>query len=406
MQGFYNEKHRKWKLTNVEKCEKCAGRNENYDSDLELFLRFKISQKLKIEDDNFTKKYEKYKNISFNLTNSEKVIKSGVSSEFEMINFFLNQKLTLGVGFELPDLNNEVDKIYTMDYFCVPIMKGGRMWRIVTDMIECRNTIIPIDRCAWDTFGKKQNVLKCLFCTNYPFDIYPGNFIVNQNVLYLKTFMWMDKERLHVKKKTRSDNDTYAGDETKKIIMYTNESKIISWPFLLKHALQRNDCVNNLGNMAVFSSGEICTFFIDILIKKLKAKCIDNTIIQKIGDYMRNDNNINFTIEDFTVMYKNSRRVKSYKIEQIIIDENVKKVIVNTTKKKQKTSQLYNYAVKNKPEMGNFEERTIVGVINGQVEINSLSRSLMKDILSWFKYPKSKPSYAPIVEEVCHAKTR
>jgi len=406
--GFYNTTHRKWMLTNVSRCEKCYNKNAA-DANLEMFLRFQIAQKLKIEDDNFSLRFQRYRGILFNLTFFSQIINvHNVRSELQLIDFFLQQKITLGVGFSFSILDEILNNTYDNDLFSIPIMKGGKMWQIVLQKLEQRDTS-PIDETFWINFEPRP--LLCFFCYNYPYDLYPGNFIVNQSILYMKSIIWTDKRRLHMKKNGRKEI-TYGDRTETKVIMY-KDSNIIAWPFLVKATLnlQSENSFNALGNMAVFSTGEILISFLDMVIKKIIITLQQNTIINQIAELRktikscydsrtRNSNSSSSSsnifsfpsIKELGLMYKYCRRVKKYEIFEIVNgddDDGVWRVTLKSNKKYLKDKSTDKHI-----------EIVIVELLKGETHIFNLTRNELLEILDWFKFPKSKVSVSSIISNV------
>ena len=367
--GLFNNTHRRWTLLSDEECSNCLRKNKN-DSLLELFLRFRLSHILRIEEENFTILFEKYPGIIFNPSFSL----DNVSSFSDIIEHAIKQKLTVGVGFQLLPELRDVSK-YTSNNFCIPILIFGKMWQLISKhlMSNDKNPIV-IDIEQWTGFSPQR--LKCLACNNYPYGIYPGNFIVNQNILYMKTFVWMDKRRPHTSRK--------LGDD--RIIMYKN-SNIISWPIWGK----KRQRVNRLGNMAFFTSGEIFTTFIDIIISKIRISNRQNELIGKIKRLRENDND-EFSVKDLTSMYKYCRKIKMYEISK---DDNKPYKRMNLMKRLKRSEE----------KDGNDEEdeeknteRLIIDIILSN-KFDNDNKDLRKRILAWFKFPKSRINLGSIISE-------
>ena len=340
--GYLNDKHRIWSFDNIKPCSTCIIKNKN-DTILEMFLRFKIHHLLKIENDNFTQKFRNYKGIEF-------IFKIPHNNNNNIINYIIEQKLILGVGFRNKNLFNENINFQTSFHFIIPILAFGKMWEIIFNEIKkLKKNIIIVDEILWNSFKYKSISALCLICNNFPLGIYPGNFIVNQNILYMRGFIWMGKKRFHVQKSTRQ------------IIAYNDNSVIITWPFLKDHIKLKS--VNHLGNMACFTSGDIFSNYIDAIIKKIYKIFLQNDFVVKIKY-----NPSKISIEDLKLMYKYCRRKKSY--------------CVKTFQKL--TSNIIN----------DEQENCIISAINNN-NINNIS-----PLLSWFKYPKSKTNLAIIIQEM------
>ena len=367
--GFFNTRHRKWTLTDViQRCEKCSRDKKNMDDlDLEMFLRFKISHHLKIENDNFTRLFEQYKDISFNLVHINVIIDRGLETEMSVIDYFLRQKLVLGVGFRLSEFHQLAK--YTTTSFAIPILKDGKMWQIIFDMIRKKKHTTPIDKCIWNEFKTPHPSLDCLLCKDYPYGCYPGNFIVNQSVLYMRSFIWMDKHKFHVQK---SNNNN-------RIIMY-KDSKIVAWPFLRDHMY--NFGINCLWNMAVFSPGEVFTSFVDIVISRIRNSSNQNRAAIKLQQYIvaaaeEEDQEIN--LDDLIDLYKYCRKKKQYEIG----DNRLPKL-----------KSIYKTKKKNIRYVPDTEEESIISAIS------IASPVISRNLLNWFKFPKCKTSLGTIIHEL------
>ena len=199
--GLFNNQHRKWNLYPGERdgyplyCLNCYSKNVN-DSIIEMTLRLHITFKLQIENDNFSRLFNKYPEIKFNLHHQETIIKNeNINNEVELVGFFLSKKLILGIEFTLP-------KIFTPQSFTIPILKDGKMWCLLMNKIFKKGDATSVDKDEW--FAYKWFPLRCLFCHDYPRDLYPGNFIINQNILYMKSFIWVDKRKIHIRNKKKN----------------------------------------------------------------------------------------------------------------------------------------------------------------------------------------------------------
>ena len=199
--GYLNNNHRFWSFDPINYCSKCYSKNKQ-DAILEMFLRFKLYHLLKIENDNFDKKFHDYKGIEFIFTVPN--INYGINIYNDIILYYIKQKLIFGIGFRIinNDIFNENINNQTSCTFIIPILAFGKMWKIIFNMLnkyKGKNKTIIIDEQCWKSFNYKLENL-CLLCNDYPFGIYPGNFIVNQNILYMKGFIWMDKKISRTKK--------------------------------------------------------------------------------------------------------------------------------------------------------------------------------------------------------------
>ena len=350
----------------MQRCEKCCRDKKNVDDlDLEMFLRFKISHHLKIENDNFARLFEQYKDISFNLVHINVIIDRGLESEMSVIDYFLRQKLVLGVGFRVPEFHQLAK--YTTTSFSIPILKDGKMWQILFDMIR-KKEHTSIDKRVWDEFSP-LNPLDCLLCNDYPYGCYPGNFIVNQSVLCMRSFIWMDKHKFHVQ---RSNNN--------RIIMY-KDSKIVAWPFLRDHMTGLiSSGVNCLWNMAVFGPGEVFTSFVDIVISRIRNSSNQNRVAMKLQHLIEKDeeeDEIAINLDDLIDMYKYCRKKKQYEIGE--------NRLPRLKKNKKKTINVTD-----------IEEERIISVISSNIPFPVISHNL----LNWFKFPKSKTSLGTIIHEL------
>ena len=377
--GFFNTRHRKWTLSDIQRCEKCRYEKKinDDDLDLEMFLRFKISQLLKIEDDNFERKFQQYPGISFNLVHSEAI--THLDSEVSIIDYFLRQKLVLGVGFQLPEFPH-LEK-YTTGSFCIPILKGGKMWRI---LFEGKQQQQSVDRRVWDNNNSSSSTLDCLLCNDYPYGCYPGNFVVNQSVLYMRSFIWMDKHKFHVQKSTN------------KIIMY-KDSKIVSWPFLTDRVMPdlRSSGVNCLWNMAVFSPGEIFTGFIDIVISKIRNHSNQTRVVTKLRQSLElpDDLLVEVLVDDLIDLYKYCRKKKRY---EVVCGSLPRLKYHATTKKKQQPHTDMKRKKKKISPIVDMEEEQIISAIASDHSPIRITPSLLK----WFKFPKTQTSIGTVIHEM------
>ena len=357
--GIFNERHRNWTWLkydySYDLCENCKEKGaDDVDVNLEFLLRFRIRNLLQTEDDNFDRLFSKYEGIEFTLPTSYYSI--DFDTEEEIINHFLKYKLTLGVGIRVPEFSEKVNSTLKQHFF-IPILSWGKMWQIIFRNKFAKRDVVTKEE--WLAF--KLSPLKCLFCYNYPFGLYPGNFIVNQNILYMKMFIWMDKNRLHIHRKQ------------KRVIMYKG-SKIISWPFLSEAvtSLKEQKSINHLGNMAIFTPGEIFTQFIDIVINKIRIVEKQNMIIGKIQKFRSQPQGI--TKADLCLMYRNCRKQKKYNIDS-------RGNIIGVRKKNTTTT---NYDKTRQEEM---IEECIVSFISFN---NNNNNNITLAMLDWFKYPKTK----------------
>ena len=110
--GYFNTTHRKWSIYDKE-CPSCINKNKN-DGILEMFIRFKINHILRIENDNFNEKFQEYGDIEF-MFNKKKM-----KSIYDVIQYYLKQKLTIGVDFR-------IDKNANFFNFTIPILNFGKM---------------------------------------------------------------------------------------------------------------------------------------------------------------------------------------------------------------------------------------------------------------------------------------
>ena len=127
--GYFNNNHRIWSLDDIKPCLMCYEKNKD-EGTLEMFLRFKMHYLLKIENDNFTQKFCDYKGIEFIFKNSS----SFNNNNNNIIDYIVEQKLTLGVGFRMKNFTEDVNT-YTSYNFIIPILAFGKMWEIVFDKL-------------------------------------------------------------------------------------------------------------------------------------------------------------------------------------------------------------------------------------------------------------------------------
>ena len=334
--GLFNNNHRRWDLYHGEKdgyplyCLDCHKKNIN-DSILEMVLRLHIIYKLQIENDNFSRLFNKHEGIKFKLIHQKDIINNkNIKNESELVGWYLSKKLILGVGFTLETATTTSSPSSS---FTIPILKEGKMWQLLMNKIFKQRDETWVDRAEWFSF-KWFSLKYCLFCHDYPRDLYPGNFVINQNILYMKSFIWVDKRKIHIKNvkrrgivttttfsKTEEGSGGGGGDKKqKKFIMY-NGSTIISWPFLENYYHHHHHTIdtNALNNMAIYSMGDIFISFIDILIARLKKINIQNEIIMKLKPFYKNKYNASFStlgikIQDLINMYKICKRKKRYEI--------------------------------------------------------------------------------------------
>ena len=368
-EGYFNNKHRIWAFNNIliiKQCLICFKKNKD-DAILEMFLRFKMNQLLRIENDNFTQKFQEYNGIEF-IFNIPKIFRKEKYINYEkLIEYIIEQKMILGVGFRInnsdnKNITNSFTKninIFTSYNFVIPILAFGKMWEIIFNTVTTTtNNNIVINKNIWNNFEYNGLRNKCLLCNNFPFGIYPGNFIVNQNILYMRGFIWMDKKKFHVQK-----------NPAKEIIAYNDNSVIITWPFLKDH-IDLSKRINHLGNMVCFTSGDIFPSYIDSTIKKICKISLQNDLIQKAKKPLE------LTVEDLKLMYKHCRRKKKYCI---------------------KTFQKTNINDDDDDDDDNEIEKKIIFTINNPDKIQKLS---LTAITTWFKYPKSKTNVGIIIQEI------
>ena len=381
-QGLLNKTHRLWTFDNINFCSDCYDKNKQ-DSTLEMFLRFKMNYLLKIENDNFTKKFEKYKGIQFIFSISFKFNK--VSYE-NIINYILEQKLIFGVGFKIKNDDNhifsETINNYTSSNYIIPVLAFGKMWEIIFENILNNNKLrVIIDENTWKNFKYTGLSKKCLLCFDFPFGIYPGNFIVNQNILYTRGFIWMNKKKFHVQK------------STKQIVAYNDESRIISWPFL-KYHIKSINTVNHLGNMVCFTSGDIFSSFIDAIIKKINRLHLQNRLIEKIK------NPIEINIYDLKLLYKLCRRKKKYCVKTFkpisFKSSNISSSSSSSSSNNNSNNKLKKKITHGSNDVDNLKENEIISIINGYKNFDAKSYSL----LSWFKYPKTKTNVKMTIHDM------
>ena len=373
-----NKKDGKEEKVFVPSCARCAKRDKN-DAILETFLRFQITHKLYVESDNFDALYAKYPGIRFNLNNQDLLIRRGIikdyyeggtlrrnngekkiTDEIGLVEYFLAQRATLGVGFCWKKFD------YSARDISIPILKEGKMWQLLMKKVLIAKDKTPVNEEEWKNF--KPNPISCLFCTDYPRDLYPGNFIVNQNILFLRSFIWVDKRKLH------------ANRFTNNLIMYNESSKIIELPFLKKFC-QHNLRLNVLGNMAFFTPGKIFTSFIEMIISRLEKLQTLNNIIEKLKNlnsrkrkqrqssrFSSSSRLLSFYSEGITVldlvgMYKECKKPKNY---DLVIANKKKRSTrnniynQNNKKKKQKKSSTMN---DKKKQNNNNNSNVIVEIV-------------------------------------------
>ena len=353
---FFNDQHRKWNWSdlgyNTHICETCGNIDAN-DAKLEFLLRFRIRNLIQTEDDNFERLFLKYEGIEFTPPTAHESIQH-LHWE-EIVNHFIRYKLTLGVGIYVPHFSDKINETLRQQ-FCIPILCQSKMWQL---LFCCGTT--RINYSDWKRF--KPVPLKCLICHDYPFGLYPGNFIVNQNILYMKMFIWMDKNRLHIYKKQN------------KVIMYKG-SKIITWPFLMDamSSLKEQDSINHLGNMAIFTPGDIFTSFIDIVINRIQMIENQNFLITKIQHFRNDPVKHPLTLFDLCVMYKHCRKKKKYEID-------TQGTIISIKKQK-------------KNVMDKVEE-SILSII-----FSKSAKPATLDMVNWFKYPKTKVNINTAIVEL------
>lgn len=265
--GYINHSHNHaWAFERdvfIKSCATCMNADKN-DAVLETYLRFQVTHKLYMERDNFDLIYDKFPGIAFCLSHQEYIIDQNMESEVDIIGLFLGRRATFGVGFSWGDFD------YTAPHFAVPILKGGKMWQLMMKKVLQTRDKSPVGEEEWKAFSPEP--LHCLFCLDYPRDLYPGNFIVNQNILFLRSFIWVDKRKLHW-------NRFHGG-----LLMYNESSKIIRMSFLDKYC-NRDMSLNFLGNMAFFPPGKIFTSFIEIMVTRLLRLRNLNEIIEKLKPF-------------------------------------------------------------------------------------------------------------------------
>ena len=357
-QGYFNEEHRIWKLDFIKKCHKCT-ENNNQDANLELYLRFKMIYLLKIENDNFTQKFREYEGIEF-IFNIPKICRNEQFNKYEnIINTIIEQKRILGIGFRIPNNFSKNLNTFTSYNFTIPVLAYGKMWQIIFDTLNKNNNNnnknIIINEKIWNEYKYKGINHNCLICNNFPFGIYPGNFIVNQNILYMRGFIWMDKKKFHMQK------------HSKKFVAYNDNSVIISWPFLKFHI--NTNSINHLGNMVCFTSGDIFPNYIDTVMKKINKISFQNTLIQKIK------RPLHITVEDLKLMYRYCRRKKRFCIKTFdLIHDN---------------------------ENNNNKETEIENAIISIIKASTINeKQHLPKLLPWFKFPKSKTNLGVAILEI------
>ena len=372
MTGIFNDAHRQWRWNdynyNLDLCNQCKSR-DTVDSNIEFLLRFRIRNLLQTEDDNFDRLFSKYEGIEFTLPTLYYPVDS--REEEEIITYFLKYKLTLGVGFRASEFSEKVNATLKQHFF-IPILCRGKMWQIVFEKKFKQGDYTNITKNEWERF--ETTPLKCLLCHDYPFGLYPGNFIVNQNICYMRMFIWMDKNRLHIHKKQ------------KRIIMYKG-SRIISWPFLSEAvtSLKQQKSINHLGNMAIFTPGEVFTGFIDIVVNKIRMVEKHNIIIGKIQKFRsqpRKPENA-LTSADVCLMYRNCRKKKKYSIDS---RGNIICVRRNYQNCESDSRDI---------ERQDALEASIVSFITGNYDI-----PITIPMIDWMKYPKTKINIDATVTEI------
>ena len=359
--GYFNDTHRKWTFNTTTYCPKCFEKNEN-DAKLEMLLRFKLKHLLTIENDNFTEKFKKYSNNIEFIFRIPPLKKKNLNF-INIIYYIFEQKLTLGVSFKMKGGIFDKNVNYnTSNNYVIPILAFGKMWEIIFDQISsCNNdTVIIINEEKWTSY-KWNPRFNCLFCDNFPFGIYPGNFIVSQNILYMRGFIWVDKRRFHHQKFTGV------------IIAYNESSNIVSWPFLKNHITVQ---FNHLGNMVCFTSGEIFSNLLDNIINRIKKIILQNELVDK------NKNVTDLTVNDLKLMYRFCRRKKIYSVK-------------NFQKKNDK---------KNDDDDNNEEdkkkENIIISLIKTFNDNHKVGELLNRSILEWFRYPKTKTNLSIIIQDM------
>ena len=350
-------------------CEKCHRKDPN-DATLEFFIRFRLRNLLLIEEDNLTRLYRQYPGLTFTVP---KLLVEGevFAHQVDMVNYFFHNRLTFGVGFNMAEFPQEINA-YLSKYFVIPILHLGKMWQLMSQrLLGARNASDDDDHYVitepeWLAYQPKP--LECLICRNYPFGVYPGNFIIGQNVLFMKAFIWTDKSRLHIK------------ETQQRVIMY-QQSKIISWPFLWEavKSLSAQDTINHLGNMAFFTSGEIFPSFIDMMIKKIRGICLQNDLIQKFKDYRRLGPSA-LTPSDVLQMYTHCR--KPHKTFNVHLTEHgqirfVPRPVSTSTRKD--TTIIIN----------NNKEKKIESLIIRYIESKG-GLPLTSEMVAWFGLSKTK----------------
>ena len=232
--GYFNATHRQWQYPGGQ-CQLCQKCPPGFHRDLEVMLRQILTNKLIIEKDNFETLFDHYPTILFCSQSPQ------FENEIDFIRYHLEQKLVLGVYVSLPDWS------VSMMHFVLPVMKGGKMWQMLLRGYRSIHAEI------WQTF--KEHALACLICVNYPFDVYPGNFIVNENVYTIRSIIWPDYRRPH---RLRHNG----------IVSYV-DSKEIKWPESIARVF-REEKINHAGNMSVYTTGEIFYRMLNLLLTKAK----------------------------------------------------------------------------------------------------------------------------------------
>ena len=372
--GYFNSTHNQlWaQKVLVKPCEKCKLKDFD-DCTLEMFLRFNIHHKLQSETGHFDRIFRKYRGITINLTYHciEEKDLLAFTCENEVVEYFLKKRLTLGVGFYWPE--GVPSYKCTRTHLSIPILKHGKMWQILMyKILVLKDYYTPVDEKLWNDFTPEP--IYCLFCNDYPRDLYPGNFVVNQNILYLKTIIWVDKRKLHKKR-------------GEKVIMYSEQNNIIDWPFLSKHSTVTRGAktINILGNMSFFTPGKVFVSFIDIIISKLIKVNIQNSIIYKLSHYYKKSlgkrtlSSLNISISELIQMHKICKRKKKYEI----IDTEGKRVYYL----KEKNLLLYNTDF----EENNEGERILIEEIFAKNNYDLLNDERHSQaIIKWFHFPKTR----------------
>ena len=354
--GISNHTHRFWNLNQFflpsvdEICTDCHKVNP-YDSRLEYTIRLRIANLLTIEHDNISRLFLKFVGLQLTIPrvnlefagtkdDAESEAKRERQRFIVIIKTFLKHRMTLGVGINLPEFSDQINN-YLKTIFFIPVLAYGKLFRLLMTRLMA-NDFTSITAEEW--FSRQVTPLRCLLCTDFPFGLYPCNFIVNQMILYMKMFIWTDKNRLHIPKKEKN------------IISY-RDSKRVSWFFLWNemHSLRNQKTINHLGNMAIFSAGEIFSTFIHLMINRIRQDEKQNNIINKIKAFHKmGDVNI-ISIEDLVLMYKLCRRPKKYEISVGVQGE-----VAETEEKKAEENNIEEKNVEEKNvEEKNVEEKNV-----------------------------------------------